>query len=487
MDLPEHRNRVIDVDVALIGGGMSSLTCAVALKNSGLRVVIIEQDETLGGRARSWIDSKTGDPIDIGPHIFLTEYPNTLKLLDLLKTRDQLVWQKDHFITMVKGQQRIVMKMAPLPAPFHFVPSVFADKTIPHRDKLSNLSASLFAMRMDEEDVRRLDDSSAYDFLRSLGVSPRYIDHFWSFVSMSIMNIPVEQCSAGALMRFYRHLIGHNKYHIGFPNRGLANVFTTRARELLESSGVQFLMKTEAKCFTGDEKSVSSLETTDGLRVKAQFYIATLPPQDLRKIARKEWIEDYSVFQNLTSFLPCPYISNYIWFDRKLTKQRFWARLYSPKDLNCDFYDLSNINRDWKHRPSVLASNIIYSHRANNMTDDEIIKVTQREIAEFLPDAARAKVIHSVVNRIPMAIHCPYPGTERKRPEVKTPIRNLFLAGDWTSTGIPSSMESAVRSGWLAAEQVLANIGKPQTLAVQIKETEGIAGFVRRLSKRPRV
>jgi 15-cis-phytoene desaturase len=82
-----------------------------------------------------------------------------------------------------------------------------------------------------------------------------------------------------------------------------------------------------------------------------------------------------------------------------------------------------------------------------------------------------------------MAISCPYPGVEHKRPATRSPVRGLFLAGDWTRTGIPFSMESAVRSGWLAAEQVLAEIGRPRSLALKIKETEGLSGLMRRLTQ----
>lgn len=475
---------VIKTDVVVVGGGLAGLTCAVGLRDSGLGLVVLEGGETLGGRARSWDDPRTGDPIDIGPHIFLSEYPNTLKLLGLLGTRDRVVWQKDRFITMLSGRRRVEMKMSALPPPFHFIPSVAADATIASGDKLSNLPVTLAAMQMDEADVLRLDDTSALHFLRRMGVTEGYIERFWAFVCISIMNVPLEKCSAGALMRFYRHLIGHNNYYIGFPSAGLGYMFAPQARALLEASGVRVLLKARARRLTGDAGSASGVELEDGRRVEARFCVVTLPPQDLRGVVPAEWSERHKVFRDLADFQPSPYVSSYIWFDRKLTRRQFWARSYPPGRLNCDFYDLSNINRGWEARPSLIASNMIYSHRAADMTGKEIIRATLAELADYAPSAAGARVVHAVVNRIPMAISCPYPGIERKRPPTKTPVRGLFLAGDWTRTGIPFSMESAVRSGWLAAEQVLAQVGRPQSLALKIKETEGLAGLVRSVSKK---
>lgn len=479
---PDLDESTIEADVLIIGAGLAGLTCAIGLRDSGLRVVVAEREGTLGGRARTWCDEVTGDPVDMGPHIFLSEYPNTLSLLGVLGTRERIVWHTDEFISMVDGRHRVVMRMSRLPPPFHFIPSVFSDRTVSLLDKLSNLRASLRAMQMDEKCTVEIDEIDAYSYLRSLGVTEGYINRFWRFVSMAIMNVPIEDCSAGAIMRFYRHLIGHSNFHIGFPSSGLSSMFAEQAREILDRAGVGFLMKTEVKTLTAEAGRISGAKMVNGMKVVARFCVAAIPPQDLFAAAPREWIERHTVFGDLSSFQPCPYISTFTWWDRKLTNLRFWARLWSPQGLNLDFYDLSNINEGWGPRPSVIASNIVYSHRANHLSDDEVVNATVRELSEFIPAVGQARILHSVVNRIPMAISCPHPGTERKRPATETPIQGLFLAGDWTRTGVPSSMESAVRSGWLAAERVLGATNQPQKLAIEMRETGGLPGIVRSLS-----
>jgi flavin-dependent amine oxidoreductase len=201
----------------------------------------------------------------------------------------------------------------------------------------------------------------------------------------------------------------------------------------------------------------------DGAHVRADHVVAALPPQALAKLGLAA-----------PAFEPSPYISCYLWFDRKLTRERFWAQLGVLGRLNTDFYDLSNIRRGWAGRPSLIASNIIYSHRANAMPDAEIVAATQREIAAFIPGAAAARVVHAVVNRIAMAIPCPLPGSESQRP-----APSASIAGDWTRTGLPCSMESAVRSGLLAAGEILH-----QDLALPVRPSDGVAGLVQKL--RPR-
>ena len=126
-----------------------------------------------------------------------------------------------------------------------------------------------------------------------------------------------------------------------------------------------------------------------------------------------------------------------------------------------------------------MASNIIHSHRAAGMDDAAIVAASVREITEFLPGAAAAKLIHSDVHRIPMGIACPKPGTELKRPATATRVPRLFVAGDWARTQLPSSMESAVRSGFLAAEAILSDTGRPRRFALASRPTDGLAGAVR--------
>lgn len=475
---------VLHTDTVVVGGGLAGLTSALGLALEGVDVTVVEKAPRLGGRAQSWEDPTTGDPVHIGPHILLSEYPNMLKLLGMLGTSDRVIWQDDHFLIMADGQRAIETRQWGLPAPFHFLPTFIFDDRTTLADKLSNFPVTLYAMQMQEEDVLRLDGMNAYAFLRRMGVSKTYIEDFWSFTCMSIMNVPIELCSAGALMRFYKRFIGHSGFTFGFPDGGLGDLFAPHAREVLERRGHRVLMETEVVEFEGDAEAVTGVRLADGRRIEAKKTIAALPPQALRPLSRTEWVDRHQMFADLVHFHPCPYVSSFVWFDRKLTDLKMWARVHRPNDLNCDFYDLSNIHRGWEDRSSVITSNIIYCKRVEGMSDEEIVEATVNEIAEFVPEASMDRVEHWVVNRIPMAIHCPYPGTERRRPPVNTPVGNLWVAGDWTRTGLPSSMESACMSGWRVAEQVLESLGGPsRTLAVEHPEVEGVTGLLDRTSR----
>ncbi|MGE0081676.1 MAG: FAD-dependent oxidoreductase, partial [Thiohalomonadaceae bacterium] len=179
------------------------------------------------------------------------------------------------------------------------------------------------------------------------------------------------------------------------------------------------------------------------------------------------------------------YVSTWLWFDRRLTREQMWVRLWSADGLSYDSYDLSNIRPALRGHPALIASNIINNARAQAMGDDAIVQTTVEEIAEFIPAVRNARLVHAHVNRILMAITAPRPGMERKRPGARTALPGLFLAGDWTATRFPSSMESAVRSGWTAAEQIRAELGMPRRLVLPMTQTGGIAGWLARRGRAP--
>jgi 15-cis-phytoene desaturase len=468
-------------DVVVVGGGIAGLTTAIGLRDAALRTIVLERDALLGGRASSWADPVTGDPVHIGPHIFLDQYPNFFALLDVCGTRDRVVWEQDGaFVTMVDGERAIPIRRSGLPPPYHYVPSLLADPEVSVADLVSNWPIIELALRADEAAVARLDALDARTLLLDAGVTPRFVARFWAFTALAIMNVPLERCSAGALLRFYRYLLGHDDLRVGFAAMGLGDVYAPACRAILERSGAEVRTRAAVReVLTGDDRGVTGVRLDDGRTIRAPRVVLALPPTTLGQLARREWSE-LSPFRDLGRFRPVPYIAPYLWLDRKVTRRQFWARVWREGDYNCDFYDLSNIHRGWRQRPSIITSNVIGSDRIGDATDDEIIARTLAELTEHLPDVARAELLHARVHRIPMAIHAPEPGTEGLRPPVRTAIEGLFLAGDWIATAIPASMESAAASGWMAAEAILSDVGRPRRLVQERPPARGLVPWLTR-------
>jgi 15-cis-phytoene desaturase len=302
------------------------------------------------------------------------------------------------------------------------------------------------------------------------------IDWWWRFAAMVVTSVPLERCSAGSLLRIHAQLSGYRGLHFGFGAVGLGELYAPQAQRIIEGAGGRVLTGCAVREVLGAER-VEGVRLADGSTLHAPHVVSAVPAQAVRGLLPPAW-RDAAPFARLDTVEPSPYISCYLWFDRPIAIERFWSHLYSPDRLNYDFYDLTQIRHGWSGRPTVIASNIIYSHRAHALSDDEIVQATVRELAEFAP-AAQAKLVHARVHRIPQAIPCPLPGFEALRPGARTPIPGLVLAGDWTRTALPCTMESAARSGALAAEQVLAERGRPARIAIEARAYDGIAGAVR--------
>lgn len=466
-----------DHDVLIIGAGLAGLASAVALSDAGLRVCVLERADAAGGRARSLTDPGTGERLDLGPHILLSEYRNMLRLLELLGTRERIAWQGRRFITLVDpvagSPCATTLHVYPLPAPLHFLPDLLRVPQLSAADIASNARLFWRVLRLDHAARLQLDRIDAEHYLRALGVSERFIDWYWRTVSMAIMNVPLQQCSAGALLGFFRYLVGRGGYQIGLPATGLGDLFVPVAKAWIEARGGELRLEAEAVRLDCDGDRACGAVLADGTRLRARWTIAALPPPSLHALL-PEPLRAHAVFRDLAAFAPSPYISTYLWFDRRLSRERFWANTWSPHTLHYDFYDLANIRAHDATRGSLIACNLIFSDRAAHLDDDALVAAAREELAAYLPQARDALLRHAVVHRIPMAIPAPRPGTESMRPGTRTPVAGLFLAGDWLATGLPASMESAVRGGWLAAEAVLSEAGRPRAW---VQPLPGMRGF----------
>lgn len=474
----------METDVIIVGGGLAGLACAAGLWDCGLRLTLLEASPWLGGRARSWVDAASGDELDLGPHVLTNEHRNMLALLRMLGTEREVVWHTDNFLVLAE-QPPLVMKRYPLPAPLSLLPNLFTVHRLGLKDLASNTPVVLLAMRMNEADVARLDTESAARFLARMGVTPEFIAWFWRSAAMTFMNVPLESCSAGALLRVFKQLLGDNGFRFGFPARGLGSLFAPVAARRMVQEGGRIITHCPVQRLEHDGRRAIGVVLGDGTRLAARYCVCAVTPHELLPMLPEDVPALEGLRRDLPHFLPVPYVSTYLWFDRRLGTEQMWARLWSEDGFSYDSYDLANIRPGLRGGASLIASNIINSPRAQGMPDDAIVHAVVQEIAAFLPAVRHAHLLQARVHRIPLGITAPHPGMERRRPVTRSALPGLFLAGDWTGTRLPSSMESAVCSGWLAAEQIRAELGRPRALIQPITATTGIAGWLGRHGRAP--
>ena len=468
-------------DAVVVGAGVAGLRCAMALADAGMRVLVLEAAPCAGGRASSWADETTGLQVDIGPHVLSSEHRNFMAMLRRLGTADQVLWQRRPLITLHDGRGVLRMPSPRLPPPLHGLPLLPRALTrLSLRDGWSHRRIAWRAARLNERTLRELDVEEAHAFLRDMGVRPAAIEWFWRSAMLALLNVPLEQCSAASMMRVFRLMLGRSGYHFGFPRLALSQLYVPGCCRAVVRSGGQVLFGARVRRLRLEQGRLAGVDLEDGHRVDSTRCVLALPPQEVAALAGES---GEGALQPLATaaryFRPSPYISTYLWFDRPVGDERFWARVWTPQGLNTDFYDLSRIRTSLEGQPSVIAANAIGPMARADWPDARIVEQTVQEVKEFAPAARQARVVHARVHRTPMAIPQPRPGTEALRPAASTPVAGLWVAGDWTDTAVPCSMESAARSGALAAEAVLAAAGRPQNLSIAAPETRGLVRLLR--------
>lgn len=442
----------------IFGAGLAGLSLATELVDKGFEVLILEKKGYLGGRASNTWDRKMNDPVPIGPHIFLAAYNNFLRFLKKIGAEKAITWERKLLLDIVYNGKHHQTKRPSSPRLLSIVSQVFAYPFLTTKDKLSNLLLNIPLYCFSQKKIESLDHTNVYDFLRHWKVSEETINRLWRFFVLSMLNVPLELCSAAEFMILLKHWTRPKFEQVGFVKVGLGDLYTTKAEEYINSRGGRIIRSVHVKKIEFRENQIDHIVIKRHgqlEKIRAAVYASTLNPIDLRELLPENILMS-DFFQGLNAFEGVPYISVNLWFDRKITHKKFWALLnddHVSRYMNTDFYDQSNIYTTHKDH-SFITSNIIYSQPYHHLNDTAIVAKTLREIKEAVP-RLDANLIHSEVHRIPYVIYAPHPGMRQHKLPPQTSFSNFYLGGDWTIKELTQCLESAVRSGYKCAETIL--------------------------------
>jgi zeta-carotene desaturase len=420
------------------------LAGALALGLAGHPVTVYEARPFLGGRATSYpITSAEGEAviIDNCQHILLRCCRNLIDFYRRLGVDDKITFYRE-FYWMEPGGRTSVMRRGMLPAPAHFTGSFALLRFLSAADKLS-VARGLLAVRSEYGFRQDLDSISMLDWLREKKQTPRAIERFWRQVLVSAVNEELDIMAAvhGLQVFYLGFLAGADCYEMGVPNIPLAQLYS---QDLwLQHPNVRFEFRAALEQLQIEDNVVTAARV-GGQLVKADRYLLALPFERVGSVA-PELTFDFAPFTHV------PITGIHLWFDRSITD------LPHVTFLDRTIQWLYN-KEDGKHIQIVVSA----SRSLTEMSRGDVIQLALKELAEFLPAVKLAKLERAHVVKEVRATFSAKVGLETKRPLSTTHISNLFLAGDWTKSGWPSTMEGAVRSGYMAAEAVLESLGKPQ-------------------------
>lgn len=428
----------------VIGGGLAGLASAAAMADAGFQVDLFESRAFLGGRATSYAlpgDGAEPEVIDNCQHVLLRCCVNLMDFYRRLGVADRIKFYKQ-FYFIEPGGRTSLLGAGRLPAPLHFTGSFWNLQFLELRDKLA-VARALLAIRREHGRRADLDRISMLDWLREKGQTETAIRRFWNQVLVSAINEDLDHMAAihGFQVFWLGFLARSNSYEMGVPSVPLADLYSPEAWKRVGNVRLHLRAPVEAAVI---ENNALRAVVSQGEQHAAGYFVCALP---FERVA--------SVFPQLDlapdRFGHSPITGIHLWFDRSVTQLAHATLL--DRTVQWMF------NKSGGRYLQVVIS---ASRSLVDMSRNDVIDLVVRELAEFFPRVREAKLEKAHVVKEVRATFSPQPGTEQKRPFTTTQFPNLFLAGDWTRSGWPATMEGAVRSGYLAAEAVTGAAGAPK-------------------------
>jgi len=451
--------------VIVIGGGLAGLAASVALGEAGWRVRLFEQRPFLGGRATSYL-LPDGEHVDNCQHVTLGCCTNLEDFYRRVGASDKIKFF-DRLLFLDPQGRRGEMRAGMLPAPFHLTGSFLGFAPLKLKDKLCIAWAMLNILQTNGRtwDVDQHGGISMLEWLRRRGQTKGAIERFWRVVLVSALDEELDKSDARyGIDVFWKGFLSNSTgYRMGVPAVPLAELYEG-CKTGIEAKGGEVNLRAAVRGSRIENDAMVGVKFDGDREESADAYIFAVPHTVLPELIPGELRGRDAAFRNLRMLKNAPITGVHLWFDRQVMTEPFVTLLDTTTQWifnKTALYGNANGKEDFKNG-QYLQLVVSASYDLLQKPRQEIVDICLKEVKQALPAAQDANLVKATVIKEAAATFSPEPGVDRWRPKQETSVKGLFLAGDWTDTGWPATMEGAVRSGYLAAEAVLRAAGTPQ-------------------------
>jgi len=446
--------------VAVAGGGLAGLAAGCALAEAGFRVTLFERRPYLGGRASSYQHPGTGEIVDNCQHVLLGCCTNLLDFYRRAGVQDKIRWYEKLTFLEPGGRASVIAPSA-LPAPLHTALAFLQADCLSFRDKLA-ISRAMGALAPSIPADR---GETFLDWLKRHGQTAQAIERFWKPILVSALNEDLDRVSVPYAAQVVREsfLKSAAAGLVGIPTVPLTDLYST-AGDYIRARGGEIQFRAGVESFRAEASEAENSEvrvTTNGQEQKFDYLILAVPFDALGRML-PDTPSAAPLAAALGQFSTSPITGIHLWFDRQISdldhavlldRTIQWmfhkSRLIESRNNEArknEARDNSNGSGSYIELVVSCSRSLVEKSKA------EIVDMAVKESREFFPGAREAKLLKSTVIKEVHATYSPRPGIDQHRPKPQTAWPRVFLAGDWTATGWPATMEGAVRSGYLAAE-----------------------------------
>ncbi len=439
--------------VGVVGGGLAGLGAACVLCEAGFRVSLFERRPYLGGRASSYQHPGSGEVIDNCQHVLLGCCTNLIDFYQRIGVQDRIRWY-DRLTFLEPGGRASVIAPSALPAPMHMAPAFLRAHCLDFADKLG-IARAMMALA---PTVPREHGESFLNWLKRHGQTERAIERFWKTILVSALNEDLDRMSVPYAAQVIREsfLKSADAGRMGVPTIPLTELYNA-AGAYIEKHGGEVRLRAAVQSFRAEPSGVQ-LQIPDGNQQLDYLVMAVsfdILPRMLPDSAAAQPLREM-----LEHFEGSPITGVHLWFDREISELDHAVLL--DRTIQWMFHK-SRFNIRHRGTGSYVELVVSSSKSLVEKSRAEIEELAVRELQEFFPAAREAKLVKSTVIKEVHATYSPVPGVDAFRPRPETAWPRVFLAGDWTATGWPATMEGAVRGGYQVAEALARVAGADRT------------------------
>ena len=450
--------------IAIFGAGVAGLSAAIELVDRGHSVELYEKRKVLGGKVSVWKDSD-GDSIESGLHIVFGGYAQLQQYLKKVGAADNYIWKEHSLIYAEPDGKQSFFKKANLPSPWAEVVGGMQADFLTMWDKISLIRGLYPALAGNEEYFRSQDHMTYSEWHRLRGASEHSLEKLWRAIALAMNFIEPNVISARPMITIFKYFgTDYAATKFAFFRKNPGDSMIEPMRQYIQTRGGRIFVDAKLNRFElNSDETVKRAVLQDGQKIEADAYISALPVHNIKNIVPGEWL-NHAYFRNLHEFVGSPVANCQLWFDRKITATD--NLMFSQGTTFATFADVSlTCPEDFQkgmgsaQGGSVMSLVLAPAHQLMDLPNEVITRLVMKDIHDRFPLSRDARLLKSTIVKIPQSVYKAVPDVDKFRPDQTSPVKNFFLAGDYTYQRYLASMEGAALSGRQVAEKVHTRLG----------------------------
>ena len=438
--------------VTIIGGGIAGLSAAVFLAQKDFKVKLYEGSPKFGGRAYSFYDKEKKMFFDNGQHIFAGWYSNTFEYLKLIGSYDKLNFQKELEVNFISEDKKIhKLKCPDTSPPMNLIMGLLKFDALKWKDKFA-LNSIKKLLKGEYEFETKFDNAGS--LLKGIKQTDNLIKYFWEPFILAVFNTRPEKVSVEVFLNVIRlGFVEKDNSALVIPDTDLNELLIDKALNYLKRSNSEVYLNKRIKQVVINEQTdnmkVENILTEDNEKIYSDYFISAVPFFTFKKLFSEEIYYQNNFKSEL--IMASSIVSVHIFTEEKIPDEMIPHNSFGMTGLIGTIVQWI-FRRGDKHLSLVISG--ADDLQITDMSNEEIYKICIKDLNNTIKDFNKVRISGYKVIKEKRATFIPDTESLKYRPKQKTVYENLFVAGDWTDTGMPATIESAVTSARICSDLI---------------------------------